>query len=61
MIRYILQVCRAAEVFRLAKQEFRSCEALAAKARSVKAARQVREARRRVEEARLSLHELCRL
>lgn len=60
MIAYILQVCRAAAAFRAAKTELRRREALSCSDHGEGAARQIREARQQVEEARHVLRELCR-
>ena len=60
MIRYILEVCRAAEAFRTAKQELLRREALSCKDNNETAARLIREAQQQVEQARLLLRELRR-
>ena len=58
MISYILEVCRAAEAFRLAKHELVSSEGVVTRAGTCDISNKIREARRHAEEARLRLHDL---
>jgi hypothetical protein len=60
MIAYILQVCRAAEAFKAAKMELLRRAALSGGNHGEAALRQLRDARRQVDEARRVLQKLCR-